>query len=71
MPPVEVFKTNVPETETAHRLINRLHNLLPGNRINFDLADCDKILRIEGENIIPVVVIETLISEGYSCNILE
>jgi hypothetical protein len=71
MPPVEVFKTNVPETETAHRLITRLHSLLPGNRINFDLADCDKILRIEGENIIPVVVIETLISEGYSCNILE
>ncbi len=48
---VEVFKTNI-ESMTGAALLKRtllLH--YPDSRINFDLEDCDNILRIEGENI--------------------
>lgn len=71
MPFVEIFKTNVIEPEMANLLVGMLNTRLPGNRINFDLSDCDKILRIEGGNIIPEIVIETLVSAGYCCEILE
>jgi hypothetical protein len=39
--------------------------------INFDLEDCDKILRVEGRNI-PQEKIAALVTEnGYQCSILE
>ncbi|WP_262708982.1 hypothetical protein [Flavobacterium hiemivividum] len=40
-------------------------------QINFDLDDCDKILRVEGEIIPIVAIIELLINENYKCEVLE
>lgn len=44
---VEVFKTNVQDQMAATELCNSLQCLLPLASINFDLQDCDRILRIE------------------------
>jgi hypothetical protein len=44
---VEVFKTNVKSTDVAQFAIQKLKELLPYAKINFDLDDCDHILRIE------------------------
>lgn len=44
---VEVFKTNVRKRSAASELIRVLQQLHPDHRINFDLADRDKILRVE------------------------
>ncbi len=44
---VEVFKTNVHKISHANRIINLLLQQFPGNKINFDINDCDKIFRIE------------------------
>lgn len=44
---VEVFKTNVKSTDVAQFAIQKLKELLPDAKINFDLDDCDHILRIE------------------------
>lgn len=67
---VEVFKTNVQEDEQSQMLIDKLCYHFPHCRINFDLEDCDKILRIEG-NDFSIEIITTLIkSEGYECEVL-
>jgi hypothetical protein len=44
---VEVFKTNISEEHQIAWIIRRLKTIFPGYRINFDLGDCDKILRVE------------------------
>ncbi|SFH45978.1 hypothetical protein [Pedobacter insulae] len=44
---VEVFKTNVTETEDAQEIIDEIHRSFSHYRANFALDDCDKILRIK------------------------
>ena len=67
---VEVFKTNVEEVELSELLIQQLLNHFPDSRVNFDMEDCDKILRIEAQAIIPEKIIEVLNANGYSCEVL-
>ncbi len=68
---VEVFKTNVQKLKQAKELVEVLHQYFPGNRINFDLQDCDKVLRVEGNNFIPGQVMKLVNQNGFSCNMLE
>lgn len=44
---VEVFKTNVNCTEQAQRVLERIHRVFTGYHANFDLSDCDRILRVQ------------------------
>lgn len=44
---VEIFKTNVNDPESASQIIKRLEITFPSYQCNFDLEDCDKILRVE------------------------
>lgn len=44
---VEVFKTNVTKPADADMLISELHNAFPFYKVNFDLDDCDRILRVK------------------------
>jgi hypothetical protein len=68
---VEVFKTNVQLEEEATTLAEKLSSNFPFIKINFDLEDCDKVLRVEGRDIAPHKIIEMLASDGYQCHILE
>lgn len=43
---IEVFSTNIHCPEKASQLIEEIHKAFRGYRANFDLNDCDKILRI-------------------------
>lgn len=43
---IEVFKTDVTDREKAKQLIEEIHKTFEGYKANFDLDDCDKILRI-------------------------
>ena len=45
---IEVFKTNVKDEAQSRVLINLLHKTFSGFKANFDLEDCDKILRVCG-----------------------
>jgi len=67
---VEVFKTNVPEVELSELLIQQLEDQFPDSVINFDMEDCDKILRVEAYTITPEKIIQILNSNGYSCELL-
>ncbi|MBW4891792.1 hypothetical protein KXQ82_18850 [Mucilaginibacter sp. HMF5004] len=64
---VEVFKTNVKQTEQAAVLVTALSQQFPMHYINFDLDDCDKILRIEGNSICVSTIIQLLQLQGYFC----
>lgn len=64
---VEVFRTTVDHHAAAFRLTEAIHRLHPHWRANFDLTDCDRILRVEtrDEAVDPCKVISLLISHGY------
>jgi ABC-type methionine transport system ATPase subunit len=44
---IEIFKTNVHEACHAKLLLDEIHSTLKNCQANFDLHDCDKILRVE------------------------
>lgn len=46
---IEVFKTNVKEKEHANMLVEQIHKIFIDYRANFDLEDCDNILRIKSK----------------------
>ncbi|MBS1916123.1 MAG: hypothetical protein JST87_07590 [Bacteroidetes bacterium] len=68
---IEVFKTNVQRTSQAKRIITILHEHLPNSRINFDLEDCDKVLRIDSPRIINADIITMLEQNGFFCEELQ
>ena len=68
---VEVFKTNVTDSFDAIKLKTILLKEFPHSKINFDLQDCDKILRIEGSQIPVSRVIQIIKHEGFHCQLLE
>lgn len=68
---VEVFKTNVTDTAESVWLVRELLLHAPKHRINFDLGDCDRILRVEGENICTDSIIAIVKARGYVCEILS
>ena len=44
---IEVFKTNIQSQYEAKVILEELNFQFPDYAINFDLEDCDKILRVE------------------------
>ena len=67
---VEVFITNVQSKKQVDQLLSILLQKHPAFKINFDLDDCDRILRVEGRKIQPAKIIELMNTHGYQCNIL-
>jgi hypothetical protein len=68
---VEVFRTNVRRKRQAKTVMDILSKQFPLFRINFDLEDCDNILRVEGENICPESIAGLVTENGYECDVLE
>jgi hypothetical protein len=68
---VEVYKTNVRHKRQARRLLSVLSKQFPLFSINFDLEDCDKILRVEGKNIPQEKIAKLVTENGYQCNLLD
>jgi len=71
---VEVFKTDVQKDAQARLLAKKLLIHFPYCKINFDLQDCDKILRvagIAGIEICPKRIIRLINRSGYYCEILQ
>lgn len=67
---IEVFKTNVQEESQCKVIIEKLLEHFPNSSINFDLEDCDKILRIHAPTISNTKIIAILNSHGYFCEAL-
>lgn len=68
---IEVFKTNVQEPSQAKKLVTLLREHIPNSKINFDLDDCDKVLRVEGKNLAVEKIVGLVKENGYICYVLE
>lgn len=65
-PFIEVFKTNVQKRPVAAKLVKDLRALLLHGKVNFDLEDCDHILRVEACRTIDVALIRNcMLHHGY------
>lgn len=72
-PMVEVFKTNVDKKQDAADLVQRLNAIFPAYKINFDMDDCDRILRVQtdDEAVYAEQIIATVRGAGFYCSVLE
>jgi hypothetical protein len=70
---VEVFKTNVNDPDHAKLLIDQIHATFLDYTANFDLEDCDKILRVKSaEEPIQVLSLVVLIKNfGFDAEVLS
>ncbi len=70
---IEVFKTNIKYQKDACQIQSLLEKKLKNHNINFDLEDCDNILRIETANgKIAVSSVEKILQdEGFFCEVLS
>jgi len=68
---VEVFKTNVADPELAKRLVDQVERNFTHCKVNFDLDDCDRILRVVAEDSVqPELLIDLLKNAGCIAEVL-
>jgi hypothetical protein len=68
---VEVFKTNVQKKTQSKMLLRVLSETFPSFKINFDLSDCDKVLRVEGDNMEALRIMILVKEYGFKCEVLD
>jgi hypothetical protein len=68
---VEAFKTNVQKKAQSKMLLCILSEAFPSFKINFDLSDCDKVLRVEGDNMEALRIMKLVKEYGFNCEILD
>jgi hypothetical protein len=69
---IEVFKTNVADWADANMLLERIHEQFLNYEANFDLEDCDRILRVKsfGGSVQSPPLIALLNDFGFRAEIL-
>ena len=67
---VEVFKTDVRSIREARLVIQKLAEEFPQLKINFDLSGCDRVLHLQGNDILQGKIISIVNSLNYNCEIL-
>ena len=68
---VEVFKTNITDSHLARLLVHEISRNFTGYTANFDLGDCDRILRVKSVGTIESAqLISLLNSHGCYAEVL-
>ncbi|MHA4845402.1 hypothetical protein ACX0G7_14615 [Flavitalea antarctica] len=68
---VEVFKTTVSDSYYAKLLLTKIHARFPFYLANFDLTDCDRILRVQSPGVIDIQQILSIVRGfGYQATVL-
>jgi len=68
---IYVFKTSVKSKNQVRKLRPHINSMLPNEKWNFDLGDCDKILRIDSEENIVMKITDLLNVHKFYCEELE
>jgi hypothetical protein len=68
---IYVFKTTVRTKKQILKLKPHIDKLLPNSIWNFDLEDCDNILRIDTNENIATTIINLLKIHTFDCEELE
>jgi len=66
-----VFKTNVSSKKKVSKVKPLLTSVTAIKRWNFDLDDCDKVLRIETTGLNTNYVESLLHTAGFNCQVLD
>lgn len=67
---IEIFKTNVENKEDADIIVQYISERVPYSKVNFDLADRDRILRVEAD-VSTQAIIQLVEKHNFICEILE
>lgn len=69
---IEVFKTNVEDRDHANMLVDQIHKSFEDHNANFDLEDCDRILRVKCAtgSVQSSLLINLLAGHGFSAEVL-
>jgi hypothetical protein len=68
---IEVFKTNIQNNTQTEEIERQIFKQFPSLKINFDLEDVDKVLRVEGNIFNSSEIIKVLINNNFECEIME
>ena len=68
---IYIFKTSVKTKLQVKNLKPGINKLIPNEKWNFDLEDCDKILRIDCEENIVLKITGLLNINNFKCQELE
>jgi hypothetical protein len=68
---VLVFRTSVSSKRKIRQIKPLLDQTLSYAKWNFDLEDCDKILRVETTENVALKVVSTLTKVGFECKELD
>lgn len=68
---IYVFKTSVRTKNQVKKLKPHIDTVLSNRRWNFDLDDCDKILRVDSEENVVLKVKALLAGHQFQCEELE
>lgn len=52
-------------------LLGILYEAFPSFKINFDLSDCDRVLRVEGDNMEVLRIMILVREHGFKCEVLD
>ena len=64
---VYIFKTSVVFKKQIKEIATELNKIKEIEKWNFDLEDCDKILRVEGKKLDTKLVEKLLITFNFEC----
>ena len=68
---IEVFRTDVQEAEHALILVTEITRQFSHYEVNFDLEDCDRILRVKSIGVVDAsALVELVRGFGYSAEVL-
>lgn len=70
---ISVFTTNIGYVKDVATVIEALNKVYPEFKVNVDMEDCDRILRVESQNeIIDAIEIIKIVKEkGFECGVLD
>ncbi len=68
---IKIFKTSIKSHSEAREVVRILSGQFPEYKINFDLEDCDRILRIENNILHSNAIVQLLESRQHVCEELE
>jgi hypothetical protein len=68
---IYIFKTSVKTKNQVQKLKPHINEILPSKKWNFDLDDCDKILRMDSEGNIVLKIVDLLNSHKFNCEELK
>jgi hypothetical protein len=62
-----VFKTNILREDDVQKVTFTMNEDVRIKRWTVDREDCDKVLRVEADEILPDEIIELIKNAGYAC----